>query len=396
MRERLTKRTIDALKPRATAVLVWDRELPRFGLKVTPAAARVYVVQYRFGGRVRRLTIGHHGHPWTVDAARTEAHRLLGLVAAGQDPARAKAAGRTAPTVRELSDRFLREHVTKLKPTTAREVRRLLEGLVLPALGSLHVEDVTAADVAKLHHRLRATPYQANRTLAACHKLFALAERWGLRPPGSNPARVEKYRERARRRYLTVEELGRLGAMLALAEQAGTLPVGNKVRSIDRFTVAAIRLLLYTGARLSEILTLSWDAVDLERGVLRLTDSKTGQKDIMLNGPALAILQGLPRVDDNPHVIPGRRDGAPRTDIHGAWNVIRAAAALEDARLHDLRHHYASVGVNAGLGLPMIGGLLGHRTPATTARYSHLAADPLKAANAMIGDRIAAALAGQG
>ena len=237
--------------------------------------------------------------------------------------------------------------------------------------------------------------------LATLSKMFNMAERWGLRPVGTNPCRgLEKYRERPRRRYLSGEELGRLGATLATAERDGALPVPGlegpqeRRRSVDLFAVAAIRLLLFTGARLSEILTLRWDVVDLERACLRLGDSKTGQKDVHLNAPALAVLAALPRVDGCPYVIAGRLADRPRPDLNGPWTAIRAAAGIPDLRLHDLRHSFASVAVGAGLALPLIGGLLGHAQPATTARYAHLQDDPLKAAAERIGDRLAAAIGG--
>lgn len=407
MRGQLTKRAVDALKPDVRRdVFAWDRDLRRFGVKVTPGGVKVYVVQYRIGRRVRRYTIGRHGAPWTPETARQEALRLLGLVAAGLDPMAAKTATRTAPTVRELGERFLGEHVrARRKPRTAALYARILEGVVYPALGSRAAADVTRADVAALHHRLRRTPAHANNVLVVISKMFNLAERWGLRADGSNPCRhVERYRERPRERYLSTEEFRRLGAVLAAAEQ-GPLEVPGEPEPVrlSPVALAAIRLLLYTGARREEILTLRWDYVDLERGVLRLPDSKTGSKVIYLNAPARAVLAALPRLEErgpdgrlvpHPYVFAGRRRGRPLVNVTATWHSIRALAGLKDVRLHDLRHSLASVGAGAGLSLPLIGGLLGHTQPQTTQRYAHLAGDALREAAELVGQRIAAAMSG--
>jgi integrase len=395
----VTKRAVDALTPARANTLLWDRELSRFGVKVTPAGAKSYVVQYRIGRRLRRYTIGRHGAPWTPDLARKEALRLLALVARGIDPAAAKLAGRTAPTVRNLAERVLTEHLVKRRPATRIEYDRLLRGHLLPALGSLAVADVARADVAKLHHQLRQTPMQANRVVAVLSKMMNLAERWGLRPDGTNPCRhIERNRERRRERFLSIEEIGRVGRALDQAARGPlTLPARGKKRparpvTLSPYALAAIALLLLTGARRGEILGLTWDRVNRERGLLHLAESKTGPRVIHLNAAALAILARLPHVAGNPHVIVGERRGAHLVNLTKPWHVLRTVARLDDVRLHDLRHTHASVGAAAGLGLPMIGALLGHTQAATTHRYAHLAADPLRAAAELVGSRIAKAL----
>jgi integrase len=239
---------------------------------------------------------------------------------------------------------------------------------------------VLRADVVQFHHELRERPYQANRALGVFSKMMNLAEEWGLRADGSNPCRhLKKYREEKRRRYLTKDELRRLGAALADAER-------NKTES--PFAVAAIGLLILTGARLTEIVTLRWEYVDLPNSVLRLPDSKTGAKEIYLNAAAIKLLRGMPRMAGNPHVIAGKRDGVHLINLQKPWRRLRAAANLDDVRIHDLRHSFAS----AGKSLPVIGKLLGHSQPATTARYAHLAADPIRAASNVIGDEISRAM----
>jgi integrase len=394
----VTKRAVDALAPTSANAFLWDRELPRFGMKCTPAGAKSYVVQYRIGRRVRRYTIGTHGAPWTPDLARKEALRILALVASGIDPAVAKGASRTAPTVRELAERVRTEHLVKRRAATRMEYDRLLRAHIIPALGSLAVADVARADVAKLHHQLRETPMQANRVVAVLSKMLNLAERWGLRPDGTNPCRhLERNRERRRERFLSTEEIGRVGRALDQAAR-GPLPLPARKKSkptsatLSPYALAAIALLLLTGARRGEILGLTWDQVELERGLLRLAESKTGPRVIHLNAAALAILERLPRVAANPHVIVGERRGAHLVNLTKPWHVLRTAARLEDVRLHDLRHTHASVGAAAGLGLPLIGALLGHTQAATTHRYAHLAADPVRAAAELVGSRIAKAL----
>jgi integrase len=403
MRGAVTKRAVDALEPGLANTFLWDRELPRFGVKCTPAGAKSYVVQYRVGRRLRRYTIGGHGQPWTPDAARKEAFRLLTLVASGVDPAAAKLAGRTAATVRELAERVLKEHLVKRRPATRREYDRLLRLHVLPALGSLRVADVGRADVAKLHHQLRKTPMQANRVVAVLSKAFNLAERWGLRPDGTNPCRhIEKNRERRRSRFLSTEELGRLGRVLDRAARGPlTLPARRKrarpvTVTFSPYALAAIALLIFTGARVSEILGLRWTDVDIERGLLHLATSKTDAPAIYLNAGSRAVLERLPRVEKNFYVIVGGRPGAHLVNLKDPWRVLRRAAQLEGVRLHDLRHSFASVGAGAGLGLPLIGALLGHTQASTTKRYAHLAADPVRAAAELVGRQLTAALSGKG
>jgi integrase len=388
---KISKRTVDALQPGA---FLWEG---RFGVKCTEAGSRVYVAQYRHGRRVRRYTIGKHGAPWTPELARREAARILTLVDGGADPMATKSAARTAPTVRELAERFMREHVdAKRKQTTAKLYRGLLDKMILPALGSRAVADVTRADVTALHHRHRTTPVHANRMLLLISKLMNLAERWGMRVDGSNPARhVERFPEQPRQRYLSGDEFQRLGAaMSAAARGPVTVPDTAEPVTLSPMALAAIGLLIFTGARRGEVLALQWAHVDLEHGLLTLPTSKTGFKVVQLNGPARAILATLPRVAGNPHVLPGLRRGQHLVNVNTTWEAVRALAGLQDLRLHDLRHSHASIGAGEGLSLPIIGALLGHSQPATTARYAHLATSPLRAASELIGERIEAAMNG--
>ena len=268
MRGKITKRSVDALKAAADGAetVLWDSELKGFGVRVQRGGAKSYVLHYRVGtGRgapLRKLTIGRHGSPWTPETARKEAKTLLGMIEDGADPAADKMARREAPTMAELAERFLAEHAeAKRKGSTAAEYKRLLDKIILPALGKRKVADVTRADVTKLHHTNRAAPYQANRVLAVLSKMFNLAERWGLRPDGSNPCRhVEKFAERKRERMLSPAELARLGDALAAHDGSP-------------YAVAAVKLLVFTGARLGEVLGLKWEWIDFERGEARVARS---------------------------------------------------------------------------------------------------------------------------
>jgi integrase len=237
------------------------------------------------------------------------------------------------------------------------------------------VRDVTRADISRLHHAHHRTPYAANRTLAILSKMFTLAEKWGERPDGSNPCRhVEKYGEVKRERMLSADEFGRLAEAL---RQPGHPP----------YVVAAIKLLVFTGARLSEVLGLRWEWVDFERGEARLPDSKTGAKTLHLPAPALTVLAELPRVAGNPFVVVGQIKSKHLVNIEKPWRAIRKDAALDNVRIHDLRHAFASVAASSGMGLPIIGKMLGHTQAATTHRYAHLASDPVKAAATLVHDR---------
>jgi integrase len=157
----------------------------------------------------------------------------------------------------------------------------------------------------------------------------------------------------------------------------------------DPFSVAAIRFLCLSGCRKGEALTLKWEQVDFDRGVLCLADSKVGARDVPIGLPALNLLQALPRVEDNPHVFPGRASGKPIVGLQKVWERVRAVAGFSDLRLHDLRHGFASVGVNRGVSMALLQGLLGHSSPTTTSRYTHLQTDPMRAE----ADRIAGAIA---
>ena len=400
-KHKITKRAVDATSPEDKDVYLWDTELTGFGLKVTPAGRRVYLVQYRAGGRTRRVTIGAHGSPWTPDEARQEAQRLLGEVAAGTDPAERKTVARKDLTVAELCDLYLAEGVATKKASTINMDRTRIERHVKPLLGTRKVRDLTRGDIerfmqdvasgktaatkkTKARGRSKVTGGKgaASRTVGMVGAILAFAVNRGMR--SDNPARgVKRYSDDKRERFLSPAELARLGRVLTDAE-ADTNPSA----------LAAIRLLTLTGCRKAEILTLEWEHVDLDRSLLFLPDSKAGAEPVILGAPAAQLLSELPRLEGNPYVLPGASPGDYFKGLQKVWVRIRERAGLEDVHLHDLRHSFASFGAAGGDSLLVIGALLGHKHAATTQRYAHLSSDARRAAADGISGRIAHALDG--
>jgi integrase len=377
---RVTIASVDALGPDE---ILWDTDLKGFGVR-RQARAVSYIVKTRVYGQQRWLTIGRHGSPWTPATARKEAVRLLREAASGHDPATEKEARKARITFAEAIVEYKAHHFAKLKPKTRYEYDRLIENVLLPKLARRKIEEITRADAAKLHQDHASTPRQANFALAVLSSILSWAEDCGYHAQLSNPCiGIRKYREAKRQRYLNTDELGRLGRALSEAEENGEISIA---------AAAAIRLLIFTGARLSEILTLQWSYLDFERNRAWLPDSKTGEKTINLNKPAVGILKSLPRLTTNPYVIVGARKGMHLVNLSKPWGLVRKKAGLNDVRLHDLRHSYASMGVAAGASLPMIGKLLGHGQAQTTARYAHLADDPIQDLNQKIGHRLSKAM----
>ncbi|MBO6796956.1 site-specific integrase [Maricaulis sp.] len=383
---KITKRSVDALAPKATDYFEWDSLIPGFGVRVSPKGRKTYTVQYRVGGRTKRVSLGVHG-AITPDEARALARQTMGEVARGEDPAGQIERDRRAPTVSSLCDRFLDEYVaSRCKATTARDYRAVCKNYIRPKLGMMRVQDVVRTDIADMHHKLRDKPYQANRVLAVISKMFSQAEVWGLRPDGSNPTRhVRKYAERKRERFLSHEEIKTLWNTLDHVVSLG---------EVTEHVAAAYRLLLLTGCRLSEIQTLKWSYVRGE--VIWLPDAKTGPRRVMLAELARKVLSDLPRVEGNPYVIVGEVEGQHAINLQKPWRRIRKEAKLEDVRIHDLRHTYASFAAMAGHSLHMIGNLLGHTQAQTTARYAHLADAVTRRASDDVGALIGGFLADDG
>jgi len=433
MRGKLTKRSVEALRSDVRDLFMWDTEIPGFGCKITPKGSRIYLLQYGRRGRDYRVNIGRHGIDVTAEQARLEARRLRGVVAAGENPAVERMRERSALTVADLGERYMIEYAAAhKKPSAIAADRRNLDNHVIPLIGHLMVGAVERGDVARLMRDIatgktkrdertksrgrrivRGGEIVANRVQALLSKMFELAEEWKLRPDNSNPCRgLKHYAENKVERFLSSDELARLGAALTVAER-GELALNEldeatglarKMRGGQRkigprgeklHVIAAIRLLLFTGCRVGEILGLKWSHVHLDRKLLLLPDSKTGAKAVYLSEHAIKVLAHIKPVPNNDHVLPGTLLGKPILSLRKPWLRLCAAAKLKNVRLHDLRHSFASVGAAGGLSLPIIGALLGHRQPTTTARYAHLAASPLHEAVDAIGIRILAAMTPQ-
>jgi len=384
----ISHRTVHALPVGDKDAVYWDRKLQGFGVRVYPSGSKVYVVQTRAGGKSKRVAIGRHG-VITSEQARAKATQIIARIKAGEDPDPDAAKPAPAPTVAELAERYLTEHVeVRCKPRTVEACRWLVKKFVIPDIGKMAIDAVDREHIAALHHKHRNTPYQANRILEVVRKMFNLAEAWGLRKDGGNPCRfVQKFKEKKRERFLTDEEFHRLGQVLNEIEADGSETLS---------AVTAIRLLMLTGCRLSEIQTLQWEDVNLEAAEIRLRDGKTGARMVPLSGAAVSVLSTLPRLEDNPWVIVGRKPGAHLTDLQHPWRRIRARADLDDVRIHDLRHSFASRALALGESLPMIGKLLGHTQVQTTARYAHLADESVKASGSRVGDSIGMHIAPSG
>lgn len=410
--QKLTKRAIDALPVRDTVYVAYDNSLPGFGCRVTPNGARSWIVEFRphGGGRrvaKKRITLGPVS-VLTPDQARQTAAEVLAKIRLGHDVLQDRAGRRSASTLADLVERFIREEVRPTrKPRTSALYEMYFRVHVLPALGARRAREITLADVAKLHRKIgTTTPVTANRVATLISALFSWAARLGQVPEDCNPARgITRYREKGRERFLSDEELARLGDVLRQAETIGLpwvvdqsssnvkhVPKTNRRTKVSPFATAAIRVLLLTGCRLREVLNLRWEEFDRERGMLFLPDSKTGRKPIVLSGAALAVLEGIPRVGD--YVVSGRDPDRARHDLKRPWEAIRTCAGLGDMRLHDLRHSFAATGAASNLGLPIIGKLLGHKRAETTSRYAHIAAGPLKIAADAIASQLAAKIGG--
>lgn len=426
------------IKPEAKRVIWWDTDLSGFGLVVQPSGAMAWIVAYRPQGSSSRtaptrLRLGPCDASMMPEQARAQAKDVLAAVRRGDDPAATRAEARKALTLAEVAQKWMADHVEAKRPKSESFYRGQLDVHLLPALGTRPAAAVTRADVAKLHRQIgekcrvatrpgakrapatRASggPVTANRLLKTISSLYGWAGRMGHVPEGSNPARgVEPFAERGREHFLSPEELTRLGEVLRLAETKGLpwepdankpaarlkhAPKAENRREVFPAAVTnAVRLLILSGCRLREILHLRWAEVDFRRGMLRLGDSKTGKKVVVLGGPALVLLRAMETEKLGVYVIAsttaGLKDERPRADLQRPWAAIRRAAGLESTRLHDLRHSFASVGADGRLGLPVIGKLLGHADVKTTQRYAHLSATAERRAADAIGAEIAAAM----
>ena len=369
--KKLTKTLVEGLVPNHKDYFVWDNELRGFGIKVTTKGRKVFVIQYRIAGVgcSKRMTIGVHGE-LHIKRARDEAKDLLHDARKGNDPRADLCEIKAASTMSEVLDIFYDEHVKRyLKPSTIENYELIRRVHLQPAFGKLKLTDMSRERVTRFHAKYQNEPYSGNKLLAILSKFFNWCEQRELISQGTNPCRhIQKFKEPARERYLNADEIKRLIAVLDSAVENG-LAMPSAVN--------AIRLLMLTGARRNEVLSLKWEYVDLEQEVINLPDSKSGKKTITLSDKAATLLRSIER-GSNPFVFPGQKVDAQLVNIKSPWQRIRSAADLEDLRLHDLRHTYASLAINNGVALELISKLLGHAQLRTTQRYAHLQNETLK------------------
>jgi integrase len=385
----------------------FDDDLKGFGFYVTTTGRGTWFAEARpiAGGSKKRRTLGKVG-VLKPHEAREAARKVISNAALGKDLAQDKANERASPTVAELVTEYI---ASKAMKESSREFYRItLRKHIAPHLGTMKAVAVSFPDVQRAHDKMsKKARYSANRAVALLSAAFVWGGKRGLVPWGHNPAsKIERNKEQARERYLTVDEMAALGDALREAETTGIphkvsqskhAPKEKNRTIYGPHVTGAIRLLMLTGCRLREILNLRWSEYDSARGLLLLPDSKTGKKTVVLSSAAQAELDSLPRVGR--FVIAGRNAGTadekPRTDIKKPWAAICGRAGIEDVHIHDLRHTFASIGAGDGMSLPVIGKLLGHADSATTQRYAHLHVDPTRAAANAIAGRIATAIGGK-
>ncbi len=381
MATKLTDKLVKAIEaPASGNRIVYDGETKGFGLRVTPAGAKAWVLNYRAAGRERRLTIGAFPD-WLTGAARERAKELKRQVDIGEDPMGERHRERAAPTVADLADCYIEEHGPRKRARSLAEDKALLRQIVLPRLGKKKVDAVCRADVSAMHREVSATaPVRANRALALVSKMMSLSIEWEIR--ADNPAtRVRKNDEERRERYLSAAELVRLTGALAAHR--------------DQRSANAVRLLLLTGARRGELMAATWAQFDLEAGVWLKPSASTKQKRahrVPLNGAAVGLLTTMRAKASGSSLFEGLGPDAALFNLKRSWAEIRDAAGLEDFRLHDLRHSFASILASSGLSLPTIGALLGHTQAATTARYAHLVDSMLREATERVGAMVSASV----
>ncbi len=400
---KLTKKYVDTTRPKDKETVYWDTELKGFGLRVKPSGHKSYILQYRNAeGRSRKYTIGKHGSPWTPEEARRKAKSVLHIVDDGNDPATEKTEARAALTITELADLYIQDgpnYKPDKKDSTWRTDKSNIERHIKPLLGNRTARSLVQADIARFQSdvangksamQLKTKPRgvarvvggkgSASRSLDVLATMFEFGVRCGYIE--TNPARgIPKYKTRRIERFLNNAELARLGDVLNEAESAG----------VNAVPLNVLRMLLLTGARKGEILGLKWNWVDFETGYLNLPDSKTGAKRIPLGAPALQLLSGL--AQESAYVFPSTDNKDKHfVGLQKIWDKIRAQAGLNDVRIHDLRHSFASIGVASGHSLYMIGKILGHKQSRTTEIYAHLHDDPLKIVTDHTAQKIADAL----
>lgn len=385
----LTERIVRDAKPEPKTRILWDSTVKGLGLRVTPAGAKAYVLNYRVAGRERRATLARCSEVSLRDVRDRAGRELAAIRDGAADPLRRRQEAREAPTVADLWDRFERDHAParmaagRMAARTLKEYRQGASRYILPALGRLPVRDVARRDVERMVRPLSGRP-QHNRILALASRLFTLAETWELRPQHTNPARgIERAVEAARDRVLAPSELAALSLALATCEAASPA------------AVASIRFAAVTGLRIGEILAVRWEHVDFESGRLTMPETKTGRRVHDLPAAALAILAAMPRINGNPWAFTGGRARVAYGTARRVFACVVATAGLSDVRLHDLRRTVMTSAAAAGIGTHVLRDLLGHKTTAMADRYVRAVGNPVREAREQVGAAMAAMMAGK-
>ena len=375
---KLTKKNVESLEPTGTRYEVRDDELIAFSIRVGATGEKSFYLTYRAGkGRaapLKRIPFHDCGASSTNRQTETGANRNGGR-SCSRSQRRKK-----CPPFHEVIETFLQEHVdAKLKPATQHQYRTLAQNHLIPAFKKMKMADITYRHVAKLHHDLQNTPYLANRCAAVLSKFFDWCEKTGYRDRGTNPVRgLEKYREEKRLKFMESSELEAIGEGIAKLE---------KQDAIDPTIAAALKVMLLTGARCSEILTLKWEYFNESKKKALLPNSKTGAKVLPIPPTAWEVISALPRV--NEYCFPGRWGRGHIINVKDTWKRICKAGGISGWRIHDLRHAFASYAANSGKSLPIIGKILGHSQASTTSRYAHLAENPVAQAAAETAEGLA-------
>lgn len=394
MRLRLTQRAIDSLStpPGAKDLMVWDKDLPGFGVRVYYSGRKAFFAQYTVGTAKRRVSLGNTP-PVTLAKARADAQLLLAQVANGADPAasetpRAKrgTANTLAPATPETLDaiieRYFEVKEKHKKASTVTEQRRIYRKDIGPVLGRRPVAAIERREVSALHHDLSEKPVLANRIIFLLRNVFNWCEIQGIRPEGINPARrIPLYTEKPRDKFASATELKRLRRAWQLERVE---------RGFGDIGLAAIAFAALTGWRKQEVFTLKWAALDLRAGVAVLEDTKTGKSQRTLSAVAVSLLRTIPRRTGCDYVFPNA-SGKPISDPRAAWDAIRQRSGVTDLTLHGLRHTFASVALDIGLPYEVRQALIGHKAEGMTAQYSHVRPEVLREA----ADRVATALCTQ-
>ena len=358
--------------------VIWDSELPGFGLRFRPPAGKSWIVRYRERRIVRTVSLGSVIEI-DADTARSQARKILASNQLDGLPTRRKDAPAKTATFSDYVDEFLDDYARHWKSSTTYRNKQAIMRELVPVFGDMPLVAITRSDVLRWRDGMAARSGVFNRTLPVLSIMLSYTEQLGYRRKGSNPCRgTPRYKRDLPERYLSAAEYRRLAATLRKAE--GELPL----------PVAMLRLLIYTGARVGEIEGLRWEYIKPPR--IFLPDSKTGLKTIYLSGPALAVLDNLPDRKPSGLLFPGPYKRNQPFTLDPVWRKLRKQAALPDVRLHDLRHSFASVAIGDGISLTVIGKLLGHALPETTARYAHLADEAVMDAATRVCSSIASAL----